>query len=151
MIAGTGDASYERRLRALVDELGLADRVAFLGMVTGLAKVSLYQASDLVVLPTSQENFGFVVFEALASGKPLITTPGVDTWPEVEASGGGLIVAQDPAKIADAIASLLADPGRRAAMGDSGRAWALRELDPARVVQRFVDMYADAVKGEKAT
>ncbi len=151
VIAGSGDASYERRLRALVDELGLSDRVSFLGMVAGPTKISLYQASDLVVLPTSQENFGFVVFEALASGTPLITTPGVDTWPEVEASGGGLIVAQDPAKIADAIGLLLADTGRRSLMGESGRAWALRELDPALVVQRFVEMYADAMKGPGAS
>lgn len=144
LIAGSGDKAYEQEMRGLVGELGLGQAVEFLGMVSGIEKISLYEAADLVVLPTSQENFGFVVFEALAAGTPLITTPGVDTWPEVEASGGGVIVAQDAGKIADKMAELLADPERRARMGRSGREWVMRELDPDRVVERFVSMYSDA-------
>lgn len=143
-IAGSGDSAYEQRLRALATELSLEPTTTFLGMVTGDTKISLYQAADAVVLPTSQENFGFVVFEAMAAGAPLITTAGVDTWPEVKSSGGGLIVDQDPVKIADAIAQLLTDPDRRLAMGRAGRAWVLRELDPDRVVGRFVEMYRQA-------
>lgn len=144
LIAGSGDKAYEQEMRGLVGELGLGQCVEFLGMVSGIEKISLYEAADLVVLPTSQENFGFVVFEALAAGTPLITTPGVDTWPEVEASGGGVIVQQDAGKIADKMAELLADPERRARMGRSGREWVMRELDPERVVERFVAMYRDA-------
>lgn len=144
LIAGSGDKAYEQQMRSMVGELGLEQTVEFLGMVSGIEKISLYEAADIVVLPTSQENFGFVVFEALASGTPLITTPGVDTWPEVEASGGGVIVAQDAALIADTMAALLADPARRAKMGRSGREWVMRELDPERVVERFVAMYRDA-------
>jgi glycosyltransferase involved in cell wall biosynthesis len=143
-IAGSGDDAYEQRLRALTADLKLQDSTTFLGMVTGQAKISLYQAADAVVLPTSQENFGFVVFEAMAAGAPLITTAGVDTWPEIKSSGGGLIVEQEAAAIADAVASLLADPARRQAMGRAGREWVLRELDPDRVVERFVDMYRHA-------
>ena len=146
-IAGTGDREYEDRLRALVVELDLADRAHFLGMVTGETKVSLYQAADMVVLPTSQENFGFVVFEAMAAGAPLVTTRGVDTWPEVEASGGGLIVAQEAGAIADAIAGLVADPERRGRMSASGRAWVMKELDPDRVLGRFIEMYEQAKRG----
>lgn len=144
LVAGSGDREYEQRLRSLVSELNLSETVEFLGMVSGVEKISLYEASDVVALPTSQENFGFVVFEALASGRPLITTSGVDTWPEIEASGGGLIVAQEAGAIAEAIEGLLSDPERRAKMGASGREWVLRELDPARVVERFVAMYAEA-------
>lgn len=144
-IAGTGDDQYERLLRTLATELALDESATFLGMVSGEPKISLYQAADLVVLPTSQENFGFVVFEAMAAGAPLITTAGVDTWPEVKSSGGGIIVDQDATKIADAIAELLGDPPRRRAMGESGRAWVLRELDPDRVVERFVEMYRGAI------
>ncbi len=143
-IAGSGDQAYESRLRALVQELDLTQDAAFLGMVTGPTKISLYQAADIVVLPTSQENFGFVVFEAMAAGAPLITTRGVDTWPEIESSRGGLIVAQDAAPIADAIAALLADTPRRQNMGRAGREWVLRELDPDAVLARFVAMYEEA-------
>lgn len=146
LIAGTGDADYEQQMRALHAELGLDDRVAFLGMVTGDLKYSLYQAADLFVLPTSQENWGFVFFEAMGCGTAVLTTKGVDPWPELEGSGAGVIVETDisPEDLATRTLELLADqPGLRA-MGEQGRAWILAELDPARVIGRFEAMYRDA-------
>ena len=74
MIAGSGEPAYERYLCTLVAELNLRERVFFLGLITGAQKVSLYQAADVFVLPTLQENFGLVLTEALACGTPLVTT-----------------------------------------------------------------------------
>ena len=68
VIAGSGDDAYRAMLAKNVGKLDLEDRVVFPGFVTGDEKVSLYQAADVFVLPTSQENFGFVLFEALAAG-----------------------------------------------------------------------------------
>lgn len=145
LIAGTGDAAYERALRLLVAELGLEGRVAFLGMVVGDLKISLYQACDLFVLPTSQENFGFVLYEALAAGTPLVTTRGVDTWPELE-KAGGVITNQDARGLADTIAALTSDRPALVERGEQGRQWVFRELDPARIAGLFEGMYADAAK-----
>jgi glycosyltransferase involved in cell wall biosynthesis len=88
-IAGDGDERYIDSLKALSSSLNLGDRVHFLGMVKGVEKISLYQSADLFVLPTSQENFGFVVVEAMAAGVPVVTTKGMDLWPELEACGDG--------------------------------------------------------------
>lgn len=146
LIAGTGEADYEQQMRALHKNLGLDDRVAFLGMVTGDLKYSLYQAADLFVLPTSQENWGFVFFEAMGCGTPVLTTKGVDPWPELEGSGAGVIVETeiDADELASITSELLADQPRLRAMGERGRAWVLAELDPARVIGRFEAMYRDA-------
>lgn len=146
LIAGTGDPAYEQQMRTLHTQLGLDDRVAFLGMVTGELKYSLYQAADLFVLPTSQENWGFVFFEAMGCGTPVLTTRGVDPWPELEGSGAGVIVPTeiDPGELATIAGELLADQPRLTAMGERGRAWVLAELDPQRVVGRFEQMYRDA-------
>jgi len=151
-IAGTGDEAYARALRERVRAKGLEERVLFLGFASGREKVSLFQAADLFVLPTSQENFGFVVFEALAAETPLVTTRGVDTWPELEASGGGTIVPVEPApeELADAIALLLADPEGLAARGRAGRAWVMEHLDPERVAERFEAMYRSAIGAREA-
>lgn len=143
LAAGSGEASYVASLRERAAVLGLADDVAFLGMVTA-EKVSLYQAADVFVLPTSQENFGFVLPEALACGVPAVTTKGVDIWPELEASGGAVIVPPEAEAIADAVEGLVADPERRRAMGAAGRAWVLDRLDGHRVVGEFEAMYDDA-------
>ena len=75
-----------------------------------LDKSSLYQAADVFVLPTSQENFGFVQFEAMACGTPVMTTNLVDTWREIVDSGGGVAVDQNAAAIVAGLQPLLDQP-----------------------------------------
>ena len=74
-VVGSGDDAYRAKLESMVAELKLADHVIFPGFVAGREKVSLFETSDVFVLPTSQENFGFVLFEALAAKTPVVTTP----------------------------------------------------------------------------
>lgn len=143
LIAGDGEEGYVRELKALTTSLGMDDRVAFLGMVVGKEKLSLFQACRLFVLPTFQENFGFVFYESLGCGLPLITTPDVDTWPELKSSGGALIVERDPEKYADAM-ELAFDAPACAEMGRRGREWLFKNLDPSLIVRTFEDMYQTA-------
>ena len=143
LIAGTGEEPYEARLRELVKERALTEQVAFVGFVTGKEKVSLYQAAHLFVLPTHQENWGFVLIESLACGTPLITTQGVDIWPELQSTGGAVIADASPVAIADAVAELLADDQRRQAMGVKGRDWVLENLTVERVMDRYEKLYRE--------
>jgi glycosyltransferase involved in cell wall biosynthesis len=141
-IAGTGDNEYLDRLRSQAAELGLQDVVQFIGFVSGTRKVSLYQAADLFVLPTHQENWGFVLLEALACGTALLTTRSVDIWPELESSGGAIILERSGTAIADAVQPLLAAPERMASMGQAGRAWVLQEQDADRVAGLYEQLYS---------
>ena len=143
LIAGTGDEPYEAQLRQLVKERALTEEVAFVGFVTGKEKVSLYQAAHLFVLPTNQENWGFVLLESLACGTPVITTKGVDIWPELESTGGAVIADASPDAIADAIVALLSDDPRRQSMGVKGRDWVLRNLTVERVLDRYEQLYRE--------
>lgn len=151
IVAGSGDPAYERSLHERVRTLGLDDRVRFVGFVGGRVKVSLLQACDLFVLPSSQENFGYVLFEAMAAGTPVIASRLIDTWPELLDSGGAVIVDRDPAAIADAIVGLLDDPARRDAMGRAGREWVTRNLNPDAVVARFENLYAELAAAARRT
>lgn len=145
LIAGPGDPpEYLDEMKRLARHEGIEGRVQFLGHVSGPAKLSLYQLADLFILPTSQENFGFVFFEALACGTALITTPGVDVWRELEASGGAVIVERSPDVIARSVAPLLQDRARLKAMGDAGRNWVQRELSADAILARFRRMYGEA-------
>ena len=145
MIAGTGEPSYVEELRRLADRHGVAARVAFLGFVSGREKVSLYEASDVFVLPTSQENWGYVLLESLACATPVITTRGVDIWSELQESGGAVIVEGSAAAVADAIGEVLGDEPRRESMRQRGRAWVLDNLDVDEVARRYEQLYQDVV------
>lgn len=147
LIAGRGEPAYEQRLRRLIQDRDLGERISFLGFVSGREKISLYEAADLFVLPTSQENWGFVLLESLACATPVITTKGVDIWPELESSGGALIAELTPQAMADAVANLLRDPERLGSMRTKGRDWVLENLSLEQVLGRYEQLYRDISAG----
>ncbi len=138
------DAAYAQMLEARIAAAGVGEHARFVGMVDGQLKLSLYQACDVLVLPTSQENFGFVLVESLACGTPVVTTKGVDLWAELEASGGGVIANAEGNAVAKAVVRVLhTDQGTnmREAMGAKGRAWALAMMEPAGLIGAYESMY----------
>lgn len=149
--AGTGDAAYIDSLKTMANELGVEDRVHFLGMVVGREKLSLYQSADLFVLPTSQENFGLVLIEALACGTPIVTTKGVDIWRDVEASGSGMICDQAPQVLAETISTILSNDSLRKGMAAKARPWVFREFDEGALLRRFEGLYANAANASVGT
>ena len=149
IFAGTGDPDYSARMQELVGELELDDLVQFVGHVGGSLKISLYQAADIFALPTSQENFGFVFPEALASGTPIITTKGVDIWGELLEGGAASIINRTPEAFASEIAALITDPARLDAMRAASRPFVFRTYDEATLLSEYQRMYRDALPGAR--
>ncbi len=143
IIAGMGEQSYVSSLNSQAEAMGVSDRVFFPGSVTGKEKYSLYQAADLFVLPTSQENFGLVLIEAMACGTPVVTTKGTDIWCDIQSSGGGAIVDHNPVNLASVLAELIHNHGLRATMGAAARDWAMATFDEDRLANRFEGMYGE--------
>lgn len=145
LIAGVGDPSYVATLRDRIAAAGIGGHAELLGPVFGADKVSLFQAADLVVLPSVHENFGFVAVEALASAAPAVISRGFQTWAELEASGGVAVADLAPESVASTIADLLDKPEQRRAMGLQGRAFVFAWLDPSRLIEQYASMYERAV------
>ena len=146
LIAGTGDDAYVNGLKQAAKDACIDHRVSFLGMVTGDLKLSLFRAADVFVLPTSQENFGFVLVESLAAGTPVLTTKGVDIWAELEQSGGAHIIEDATGNnLVNAIRTMIEQRDQLGSMGEKGRAWVMQHLDTDQIAQRIEAMYTDAV------
>jgi glycosyltransferase involved in cell wall biosynthesis len=142
ILAGPADSDeYESELKQLARELNVEGAVRFVGMVRGDDKYALFRAADVFVLPTSQENWGFVILEAMASGVPVITTKGVDIWPELQRSGGARIVETDVETLATAIRSLLEDRTLRLTMGQAGREWVRTTFDRENILSSYENLY----------
>lgn len=110
----------------------LPDGVDLLGEVSSVSE-PLRRAS-LFVLPSLQEGFGLVVAEALASGVPAVVTPSGGPEELIRKSGGGEVLSGfDADELADRIEGLLADGDRLVAMRGRGRAYVVKEHDPARL------------------
>ena len=141
VIAGTGPADYVETLKSLVTRRGMVDSIHFVGHIGGSLKISLLQAGDLLVIPTSQENFGLVFFEALAAGLPVVTTNLVDTKEEIAQSGAGWIVPQNAAAFADAIEMIVKNPSDIADRKQRGRQWIFDNLATSEIAGQIETMY----------
>ena len=137
VLAGDGDPTYVESLK----KQARGTTVRFPGFVRGETKVAMYAHATCFALPTSQENFGYVLFEALAAGVPVLTTKGADTWPEMQASGGGVILEPTVDSFCQAIRQRIASPEESNQMGASGRRWALETLDAQAATRRLLDHY----------
>ena len=122
---GSERPAYERRAA----ELGLGAAVDFRGFVPAAELPGFFAGLDLFALPSTdarQEGFGLVALEAMACGRPIVTTPVPGMAPDVEEAATGWIVpAGDTAALAAAIVRLA---GAREALAKAGaRARALVE------------------------
>lgn len=104
-----GAGPDEARLRRLATELGLTDRVHFLGNIDHDLLPVVLSAADTMVLPSSSEGLANAWIEALACGTPLIICDAGGAREVVRDASAGLVVKRDKEEIARAIGVLLKD------------------------------------------
>lgn len=123
LIAGRNDNDYARQMKALASEVGVADRVKWLGFISGDRKRDLLASCAAMILPSHQENFGIIVAESLAFSLPVIISRRVNIWREVEQAEAGLVCDDNADSAADAVSrfdALIAE--QRQQMGARGAA-----------------------------
>ncbi|GAB2931104.1 D-inositol-3-phosphate glycosyltransferase [Rhodococcus aerolatus] len=127
VVGGPSGSGLERpeSLVALAAELGISDVVRFLPPRPADELAEVYRASDLVAVPSHSESFGLVALEAQACGTPVVAADVGGLGVAVRAGVTGLLVPTHRTNDwADALGSLVADPGRRAAMAAAAPAHA---------------------------
>ena len=113
----SGAAATERQYMELARELGVARRIRFLDPRPPEELVTIYQAADIVAVPSYNESFGLVAMEAQACGTPVVAAR-VGGLPVAVAEGetGLLVDGHGTADWADALESLLDDDDTRLRM-----------------------------------
>lgn len=147
ILGGTGPLTPE--LKALAGELGLEERVHFAGLIEEDMLPAYFQLCDVFCLPavSRAEAFGIVQVEAMAAGKPVVSTRlgnGVDLVNR-DGETGLTVEPGDPAALASALGSLLDDPERAARLGRAGHERALAEYGLRQMVERTFEIYRDVL------
>jgi glycosyltransferase involved in cell wall biosynthesis len=133
-----GDGTQRANVERLAAELGVTDRVDFLGTVDDDALVRLYRDTLAVLYPPFDEDFGYVTLEAFLARKPVVTASDSGGPIEFVVDGvNGFISAPDPAPLAAAINALASDRRRAAALGDAGYTRA-RQITWDGVIEKLV-------------
>ncbi len=139
------------RLEALAAEAPPAS-VSFAGEVPDADLPAHYAAADVFAMPCRSrlgglevEGFGIVFLEAAAAGKPVVAGESGGAAEAVQDGETGLVVdGRHEGAVAEAVASLLADPGRAAAMGKAGRARVERSFTWPRLTETLARWLREA-------
>lgn len=134
-----GDGPERERLERRAAELGVADRVEFLGSVGQDRVADLYAQADVFCTSSFAEGVPTVLMEAMASGLPTVATRIMGIPELVEDGATGLLVPPGRADaLADALERLADDPELARRMGEAGRRRVAEERDPRRSAERLV-------------
>ncbi len=151
-----GDGPLRKALERRARALGVAARIAWRGALTQQELLAEYRAADLFALASrvardgDRDGLPNVLVEAQSQGLACVATR-VSAIPELirHASTGLLVAPDSPQELADALAALIADPERRRALGEAGRARVTAAFDLESNLERLAQRFG--LIGERAT
>lgn len=145
-----GDGPVRSALEAKAEQIGVGQKVHFLGEVDGSTLWRLYASADVFVLPSENrgETFGIVQVEAMAMGVPVVCTElGTGTsWVNRHEETGLVVPPADPAALAAALSRILDHPETGRRMGQAGRERARSELLADTMIDRVLDVYREVLE-----
>jgi glycosyltransferase involved in cell wall biosynthesis len=151
-VAGDGPcrAQWEERSR----QLGLTDRVKFLGVVPWKRVQELFRSSDVFLFTSLRDSFGSVVLEAMGQGLPILTLDHNGVRSFVSDEAGIRVSVNQPQQTIDELASaveqLASDPARRQTMGHAALSFARTQTWDLRV-EALVGHYRQVVREPHGT
>lgn len=149
ILAGPDLVGYGVDVRRMVRELGIEDSVVIAGELQGVSKDCLLANADVVVLPSYSENFGIVVAEAMAWGRPVIASQSTP-WQEVAEVGAGWWVKPEEGELVKAMKEALGKrPEELDAMGAKGRALVAERYTWAAPAERLTKAYEQTLATDR--
>jgi glycosyltransferase involved in cell wall biosynthesis len=140
-----GEGPERKRLVKLAHDLGVSNRVRFIGQVPHEKVPNLVRNSDVFVIPSIIEGHSTSMLEAMAAGKPVVATRvGGLTEVIVDGENGVLVDPANPEQIAKAVIKLLGDRSLAARLGRSGAEKA-QQFDVKQLARQEFDVYKTVV------
>jgi glycosyltransferase involved in cell wall biosynthesis len=144
-----GEGKEQAALTGLAGQLGVADRVRFLGWRDD--REALLAAADVCVVPSRVEPFGNVILDAWSAGKPLVATDAAGPAATIESETNGLLTPiDDSAALAAAIERLLRDKRLSRQLVAGGTAAWQKDFSEAAAVRNWRDFFGKVTQAKVA-
>lgn len=151
-IAIVGSGPMERELAGMIERFGLEQQVTLIGEVPEADLPSFYHAADYAVLPSTSaaEMFGMAALEAMACGKPVITTdiPSGVQDVNVPEETGLRVAPGDANSLRDAMTRIAGDDELRQRLGAAGRVRAVEPFSVGRMVAAHLALCEEILRGK---
>ena len=148
LIVGSG--SYGREIQRLTERLRLNEHVMLTGRRSDVP--ALLQLADIFACPSHKEGFAIAIQEAMAAGKPVVSTVVWGSCDHISDGENGLLVPiGQPRALADAILMLAADPALAKRLGEAARLYARQHFTMERFAARLGEIYMKVLNEQKAS
>jgi len=139
-----GDGPDRNECEKLARELGIADKVKFLGMQTSFNE--LLSISDVFLLPSQSESFGLSALEAMSCGIPVVAS-NIGGIPEVISHGDCGFVAElgDTKRMAKYVVELLENQKKWKVFSDNARKRSVEFFDSSVIVPKYMEIYENLI------
>ncbi|WP_293338171.1 hormogonium polysaccharide biosynthesis glycosyltransferase HpsP [Microcoleus sp. CAWBG58] len=143
ILAGSNpqDADYEAKIKVQIKKSILEKFTTITGFVSGDSKAELLRKADLFVLPSSYENFGIAVAEAMAAGVPVVISDRVYICEDIQQAEAGWVVPLEVRDLARAIESALLAPQERQRRGFNGQVYAKKYYNWEDLARQTIEAY----------
>jgi 1,2-diacylglycerol 3-alpha-glucosyltransferase len=146
MFAIAGEGPALSHLRSQVDKLGLNADVFFIGYLAREGELAnCYASADVFIFASRTETQGLVLLEALAQGRPVVSTAHLGTTSILRAGCGARVAPERAEAFAQSIADVLEDPARAARLSEQAHAYALTWAS-SRMAARLAGLYQDLLR-----
>ena len=140
-IVGEGDAQDMAFFKSKTIDLGIEDRVVWLGWADAAQKQACFATHDVLVLPSKNENFANVVIEALAAGLPVLVSDQVGLSDYVAQNDLGWVCTADTEGVCQALENIVLNRSLLAEKGQKGIDCVRRDFDPSHLAAQYVAAY----------
>lgn len=141
VMAGPDEINWVSSLKKAAEDLQIADRITWTGMLKGDLKWGAINSAECLVLPSHSENFGVIIAESLACGIPVIITNKINIWREIQEGEAGLVSSDDVPGIIQSLQRWLAlDNAEKKRLGTRAKECFLTNFDINSGAKRFIEI-----------
>lgn len=144
LIAGPDNDGYQVKIKQILEEERVLNKVIFTGMLEGQKKLIALGGADIFILPSYSEGFSMAILEAMISNLPVIITNQCN-FPEVTEYRAGILIEPDYEQLAKALSKLLDDPLLCEKMGGNGHKLILKKYTWNKIADQMIKLYEDVL------
>lgn len=148
-IAGPDENGHKHELQSLARQLGISNRIKWVGTLCGNDKFAFLRDADLFVLPSFSDSFGLAALEAMAIGCPVLVSDHVGLAPEILAANAGYVSPTDVELLAKRILMALSESETRQAYSASARELIRKHYNADAIAQQMLDAYGRCILGAR--
>ena len=148
-IAGDGDAAYINTLKTKAKDLHIDLKINWLGWVEPIHRFAIFQAADVFVLPSHNENFANVVIESLVVGTPVLVSEHVGLADYVQDKNLGWVCRTTVKSLNEKLTEAYYQKAKRQQIAQRANTQIRQDFDPSVLAQQYLQMYKNSQQSIK--